>query len=32
VADQIAKHGKSKTLVKQAGKFVKSLAEAMKSI
>ena len=32
VVNQIAKHGKSKTLVKQAGKFVKSLADAVKNI
>jgi tryptophan synthase alpha chain len=32
VVNQIAKHGKSKTLVKQVGKFVKSLADAVKSI
>ena len=31
VVNQIAKHGKSKTLVKQVGKFVKSLADAVKS-
>jgi tryptophan synthase alpha chain len=32
VVNQIAKHGKSKTLVKQVGKFVKSLADAVKTI
>lgn len=32
VVNQIARHGKSKTLVKQVGKFVKSLADAVKSI
>ena len=32
VVNQIAKHGKSKTLVKQVGKFVKSLANAVKSV
>jgi tryptophan synthase alpha chain len=32
VVNQIAKHGKSKTLAKQVGKFVKSLADAVKSI
>jgi tryptophan synthase alpha chain len=32
VVNQIAKHGKSKELVKHAGKFVKSLADAVKSI
>jgi tryptophan synthase alpha chain len=32
VVDQIAKHGKSKDLVKRASKFVKSMANAIKSI
>jgi tryptophan synthase alpha chain len=32
VVNQIARHGKSKTLVKQVGTFVKSLADAVKSI
>jgi tryptophan synthase alpha chain len=32
VVNQIAKHGKSNTLVKQVGKFVKSLADAVKTI
>jgi tryptophan synthase alpha chain len=32
VVNQIAQHGKSKALVKQVGKFVKSLADAVKSI
>lgn len=32
VVNQIANHGKSKTLVKQVGKFVNSLAEVVKSI
>jgi len=32
VVNQIAKHGKSKDLVKRVGKFVKSLADAVKSI
>ncbi|HKW28949.1 MAG TPA: tryptophan synthase subunit alpha [Verrucomicrobiae bacterium] len=32
VVNQIAKHGKSKDLVKQTSKFVKSLADAVKSI
>ena len=32
VVNQIAKHGKSKTLVKQVGKIVKSLADAVKTI
>ena len=32
VVNQIAKHGKSKELIKRVGKFVKSLAEAVKSI
>ncbi len=32
VVNQIAKHGKSKTLVKQVGNFVKSLADAVKTI
>jgi tryptophan synthase alpha chain len=31
VVNQIAEHGKSKTLVKQVGKFVKSLGDAVKS-
>jgi tryptophan synthase alpha chain len=32
VVNQIAQHGKSKDLVKHAGEFVKSLADAVKSI
>ena len=32
VVNQIAKHGKSPELVKRVGKFVKSLADAVKSI
>jgi tryptophan synthase alpha chain len=32
VVNQIARHGKSKTLVKQVGTFVKSLADAVKTI
>jgi tryptophan synthase alpha chain len=32
IVNQIAKYGKSKTLVRQVGKFVKSLADAVKSI
>ena len=32
VVNQIAKYGKSKTLVKQVGKFVKSLVDAVKTI
>jgi len=32
VVSQIAKYGKSKTLVEQVGKFVKSLADAVKTI
>jgi tryptophan synthase alpha chain len=32
VVNQIAKHGKSKTLVTQVTKFVKSLADAVKSV
>jgi tryptophan synthase alpha chain len=32
IVNQIAKRGKSKTLVKQVGKFVESLADAVKSI
>jgi len=32
IVNQIAKHGKSKDLVKRVGKFVKSLADAVKSI
>jgi tryptophan synthase alpha chain len=32
VVNQIAQHGKSKMLVKQVGRFVKSLADAIKSI
>jgi len=32
VVNQIAKHGNSKTLVKQVSKFVKSLADTVKSI
>jgi tryptophan synthase alpha chain len=32
VVNQIAEHGKSKELVKRVGKFVKSLADAVKSI
>jgi tryptophan synthase alpha chain len=32
VVNQIAEHGKSKDLVKRVGKFVKSLADAVKSI
>ncbi len=32
VVNQIAQHGKSKTLVRHVGKFVKSLADAVKSI
>jgi len=32
VVNQIAEHGKSKALVKQVGKFVRSLADAVKSI
>lgn len=32
VVNQVAKHGKSKDLVKQAGKFVQSLAKAVKEV
>jgi hypothetical protein len=32
VVNQIAKNGKSKDLVKRGGKFVKSLADAVKSV
>jgi tryptophan synthase alpha chain len=32
VVNQIAEHGKSKTLVKRTGAFVKSLADAIKSV
>jgi tryptophan synthase alpha chain len=32
VVNQIAEHGKSKTLVKRTGTFVKSLADAIKSV
>jgi tryptophan synthase alpha chain len=32
VVDQIAKHGKSKNLAKRAGKFVKTLADAVKTV
>jgi tryptophan synthase alpha chain len=32
IVNQIAKRGKSKTLVKQVGKFVKSLADAVKTV
>ncbi|HEX3626887.1 MAG TPA: tryptophan synthase subunit alpha [Verrucomicrobiae bacterium] len=32
VVNQIAEHGKSKTLVKRAGAFVKSLADAVKAV
>jgi len=32
IVNQIAKHGKSKDLVKHVGKFVKSLGDAVKSI
>lgn len=32
VVNQIAKYGKSKTLVKRTGQFVKSLADAIKSV
>jgi tryptophan synthase alpha chain len=32
IVNQIAEHGKSKDLVKRVGKFVKSLADAVKSI
>ncbi len=31
VVNQIAEHGKSKDLAKRAGKFVKSLGDAIKS-
>jgi tryptophan synthase alpha subunit len=32
VVNQIAKNGKSKDVVKRVGKFVKSLADAVKSV
>jgi tryptophan synthase alpha subunit len=32
VVNQIAENGKSKDLVKRAGKFVKSLADAVKTL
>jgi tryptophan synthase alpha subunit len=32
VVNQIARHGKSKDLVKHVGEFIKSLSDAVKSI